>query len=723
MYLPIVATVLGLWSVGGLASDFTINSIELKALPSTKLTNGDTLELKCVVMFAKTTDFVLNSTITFYMDEKVIYTTSSTNDQVSYIIQKARVSNTGNYKCKVSVDSRVKASDDIKIEVTGLSSPLLNVSKDEVSEGDEVTVRCEAPEETGSMVFKFYKISQKGEEEKKKLTDRNHKEVNFLIKEGEEILTFKCKVKLIMKNEMFSESLSKTVTVIAQFSIPRIEVLPSLNFTEGKNMSVKCSVQIGRNRSDDMKLTLQKDGHIIHSSTTNSLSYFQVATVDDRGNYTCKAENTKTSKSHSAKIDIAELFPRPQLTLKRGSDSLYINEQEFITLKCSVAGLTAEASRNLEYKFKVGARTNARKGGNLGLTAMERLSGSYVCEVTISNITKISEPLDIQIYAPVKNPVLTHIMRDNKTVVLGDALELTCKCESGTPPITYTLRRGKEVLEKKVVNDTTEARFRVNSSKSDDLGQYMCEASNRNTEKRGRYSNMVNVTVIIPISSVDLTMIPPNGNVEEGSQLSLICTVKEGTLPITYQFYRKKGSDILLKNETNTNKLHTIYEVKTFSKQEDGAYFCVASNRAHKEVRSSPIEARAVLAKWKKAVIGMFVCLIIVAAIAICVYLHMDKKKKGTNISSEKSRSSKPVTKKNEKPAEEMKSGETHISSVQNEYELHLLKPAEDGTGNTQQNHEVEQTEADGASPDAHPDAAENNVKRVEDAPEANNHT
>lgn len=37
----------------------------------------------------------------------------------------------------------------------------------------------------------------------------------------------------------------------------------------------------------------------------------------------------------------------------------------------------------------------------------------------------------------------------------------------------------------------------------------------------------------------------------------------------------------------------------------------------------------AVLATWKKAVIGTFVLLIILAAIGICAYLHTDKKKKG----------------------------------------------------------------------------------------------
>ncbi|XP_069807842.1 platelet endothelial cell adhesion molecule isoform X2 [Dendropsophus ebraccatus] len=719
MFLPIVVTVLGLWSVGGQASDFTINTIELKVLPSTKLKIGDRLELQCVVQVAKTTDLELNSTFTFYMEDVNVYTNSSTGDKVSYIVPKARGSHTGKYRCDVSVEGRRKRSDEVGIEVTGLSSPLINVSKIQTSEGEDVTVRCEAEEEWTYKVFTFYKINHKGEEKKDKRTVESHGEANFMVREGDEILQFKCEVYLLVTRETSPQSSMRTVTVVAQFSKPRIEVLPSLNFTEGQNMSVRCSVQMAPKHSEDMKLTLQKEGNIIDSSTTSTLSYYRVATVNDMGNYTCKVESIRTSKSSSSTITIIELFSRPKLTLQRGSKNQFIQEEETIVLQCLVEGLAPKDANNLDYKFLGAGRIFTRKGGRFYMTAAERYSGSYVCEVTISNITKQSEPLDVQIYAPVKNPVLTHIMRSNKTVVLGDELELTCKVQSGTPPITYSLLRGNGTLTQTIINEDTEARFVVKSSKSHDLGQYRCQATNRNTKSSDKYSNIVNVTVIIPISNVHLKIIPENGDVEEGAELSLICMVEDGTLPINYLFYRKKGSEILLKNMTDVKKLHADTQVLKFNKQEDGIYFCTATNGARKEVRSNSEEARAVLASWKKGVIGTFVFLIILAAIVICAYLHMDKKKKGKDITPKKNRSSKPVTANNEKPAGEMKDGEGFYGNVKNEDELQILKTGEENPGNNQQNHEEEQTEAD--SPDAPPDASEDNVNRTEDAPEVNN--
>ncbi|XP_056405784.1 platelet endothelial cell adhesion molecule-like isoform X3 [Hyla sarda] len=719
MFLPIVVTLLGLWSVGGKTIDFTINSIKLKVLPSTNLRNGDKVELQCDVMIAKTSELQLNSTITFYMDDTKIFTTnSSTQDQASYTIPKARASHTGIYRCDVSVQNTTQVSEEVEIKVTGLSSPLISVSKNQTSEGDDVTVRCEAPEEWRMMTFTFYKIIQKGkekEEKKSKGSTDNHMEVKFRIKEGEEILQFKCEVQLVVTSETSPPSKMQTVTVVAQFSTPRIEVSPSLNFTEGKNMSVLCSVQEAPKRSEDMKLTLQKDGQIIDSSTTNTLFYSRVATVEDMGNYTCKVESRKTSKSNSAKIVIIELFPRPHLKLQRTSSNQFIHEDESMTLSCLVDGLSQQTANNLEYKFLTTKRKITRRGGRFHMNAMESLSGSYVCQVTIANITKLSEPLDINIYAPVKSPVLTHIMRSNKTVILGDTLELTCRIQSGTPPITYSLLRGNHTLMQKTIHGDKEARFLVNSSKSHDLGQYRCQATNRNTKMSGKYSNIVNVTIIVPISRVNLTIIPDKGEVEEGAELSLICQVEDGTLPINYLFYRKKGEKMTLMNSTRAKTLSAQYQVGKFSKEDDGTYYCMADNGANKEVTSNYRDARAVLATWKKVVIGVFVSVIILAAITICAYLQMDKKKKGKDITPKKSRSSKPVTANNEKPAVEMKAGEAYYGNVKNEDELHILRTGEESPGNTQQNHQEEQTEANGDRADTPPgdhknDAAENNV-------------
>ncbi|XP_075034078.1 platelet endothelial cell adhesion molecule isoform X2 [Mixophyes fleayi] len=702
MYLSIVLLISGLWSIHGQQFDFTINSIELSAIPSTKLTNGQKLELKCLVDFARSTNFELESTISFYKDDILIHNVTTTRQQEIYTIQKARVSNTGLYKCQVSVKGREKKSKELEVKVTKLSPPSIYVSKTEAREGDEVIVKCEALEEEPPMKFSFHKFMQDEieiKETKTKISKFNFAEAKFELKEGENILKFKCDVKLVVIDEETSErSKSKTVTALAPFTTPKIEVLPSLNFTEGINMSVKCSIQ---RLPEEVTITLQKDSHIVNSSTTETLSYFQFATVKDMGNYTCKAEGQRVSKSSSVIIKVAELFPRPRLTMQNYSKNPFINEGDKLSLECSVSDLPPEVSNKLEYYFIVnkGVKRLVKKGEKFNLTAKE--SGVYLCELTISNITKTSDSVQIQVYAPVTKLHLKQIIKDNRMVVPGDTLELSCRSQSGTPPITYSLYRGKKHLQTKFL-EKMEARFLVNVTKPNDSGQYQCQAFNRN-EKSNESSNIVNITVIIPVEDVNLTIIPTNGEVEEGAELTLICNVKNGTLPINFQFYVKKGSEILLHNVTKNDQPHTSFEVPSFSKTGDGAYFCVASNRANKSIKSTFMEVKAILATWKKGIIGSFIFLIIVAAVAIVLYFYLDKKKKGKDIYNDK-RTSKAVNSSTEKSDVEMKTGNLYV-------------------GNNEQNHDGEYTEVDDPSPHVHEDAVESNVNRIEEAPEANNHT
>ncbi|XP_063816859.1 platelet endothelial cell adhesion molecule isoform X2 [Pseudophryne corroboree] len=691
--------------------DFTINNIVLSAIPSTKLTNGEKLQLKCLVSFGWTTHFVLNSTISFHKGDRVIHHVTTQKEQEIYTIQKSRVSHTGHYYCKVSAEGKDKKSDELIVKVTKLSAPSITVSKNETSEGEEVAVTCEALEEEPPMLFSFYKTNQdekkKKDQKTKVSSDKKFANVTFEIKAGENILNFECGVNLVGIDEESPRSKQQTVTVLAPFTTPKIEVFPSNNFTEGKDMLVECSIQ---RRPGEVTLTLQKGNHIVHISKTDKLSYNQFATVNDMGNYTCKAEGRRVSKSSTVLIIITELFPRPSLILNTYSKNMYIEERDQLSLECSVSDLSPEVSNKEESYFIVhkGVKTYVKKGEKLQLTAEEKNSGSYFCELTISNITKTSDPVLIQVYAPVTKPNLKHIIKGNSMVVPGDTLELACQSQYGTPPIKYSLYLGNKLLETKMVDNNMEAKFLVNVTKPNDSGQYRCHAANRN-EKSKEYSNTVNITVIIPVEDVSLTIIPTNGEVEEGAELSLVCIVNNGTLPINFRFYVRKEIDILLHNVTIANQMHTSFQVQSFSHKEEGAYFCIASNRANKGIKSRSMEAKAVLASWKKGIISAVTVLIIVAAVAIVLYLYLDKVKKDKDMSID-NRTAKAINSSNEKSAVEMKTGNLYVGSIQNEDELHILKTAEENLGNNEQNHGEEYTEVDDPTPHPHEDAVETNI-------------
>ncbi|KAM5135272.1 platelet endothelial cell adhesion molecule [Mantella aurantiaca] len=712
MYLPVVLLLAPLMVCGQPVS-FTINSIELRALPSPSLRNGNPLQLKCLVAIAKSGDFELSRRFNFYKDDNLVYNVTTTNDQAIYLIQNASVSRSGLYKCKVIADSKQKTSEDVKVKISGLSAPLISVSKMGVSEGEELTVRCEAPNEEPPMVFSFYKTGEERRDVKVKQSNTNHAESTYEIKEGENILHFECSVKLVIQEEPESpESSRQTVAVVESFQTPVIKVRPSNNFTEGAVMTVTCTVHKSHMISEKVTIILQKDNQILNTSDTGRLTYSQMADVSDTGNYTCKAEGKIASKVTTAIIKVKELFPRPRLILKPTNNKTeYINDGDYVFLECSVSSLSLQETSTQEFHLMVnGQRKYTNKGGIFQRPLRATDSGDYKCGVTIANITKFSEKVEVKVYAAVAKPELRQIINNNKMVVLGDTLILTCKSSSGTPPITYTLYREEKQLGKKEMLDDREAVFMVNTTKLHDLGQYRCHAANRNRNSRA-FSEALNVTVIAPVSEVNFVIVPENGEVEEGAELSLVCSVENGTLPITFYFYVRRGSDLLLllKNVTTTDSKSAQLMLPSFTKQQDGSYFCTAFNNANKSTSSQPMPVKAVLARWKKAVIGGFVIVIMAAAIGIALYLYLDKRKKGKNISRNLSRSSKPVSSSSEKSAADVKNDDSYFGSVQNEEELHILKTAEENIGNNQQNHDVEYTEADGPAPDPHHDSVENN--------------
>lgn len=76
-----------------------------------------------------------------------------------------------------------------------------------------------------------------------------------------------------------------------------------------------------------------------------------------------------------------------------------------------------------------------------------------------------------------------------------------------------------------------------------------------------------------------------SNEVQSGSEMVLRCSVKEGTGPITFRFY-KEGEDRPF-HENILNDTQAFWYKKQASKEQEGQYYCTASNRASL-VRNSP---------------------------------------------------------------------------------------------------------------------------------------
>ncbi|NWX40272.1 PECA1 protein, partial [Steatornis caripensis] len=613
---------------------FTFNTVEIKVQPSVKVKNGAPLSIICHADISKSTNFQLKHNFTIFKDGKLVFMTVSDKGDARYEIPMARSSDTGEYECTVEAGGKTKSSNSLHVWVTGMTKPILTAEKKEVLEGEVVKLRCELPEEVPPLHFLFRKIKMNSTPKEKLVFEpyRNFSVVEFSVEEGDNILQFDCFGRRNVKLEFeSSEHSNKTlVTVREPFIKPTLNAKPSSNITEGDRIQFECSTVVARMR--DIEIILQKNKTILNSIRDEKLlKYSTVATLEDSGEYLCKVEQGRASKTTKLNVVVSELFPKPILSASKNK----LDENKELTLSCSISGFR-KANFSILRKNSNGDiwLKNSR---NLTMRVNVTDTGSYICKAEVKGIVKESKPVRISVYAPVSKPTLS-VVGGLPEVVLGEPLWLICRSVMGTPPITFTFYKGNEV--KKIVINDTYATFLDENIRQNDKSGYKCDARNNHSSGM-KTSNILNITVIVPIRDASLGSIP-YGEVEDGSETAFLCSVKEGSWPILFRIFRKTDHEVLLFEQSEYAD-RVVWHKKTMKRQDTGTYYCIASNRANVDVKSHPITISVILAAWQKGVIAAFVLIPIAGAVTLTLWWFLCKKKKGnecsalaTNLTSEK---------------------------------------------------------------------------------------
>ncbi|NXE75123.1 PECA1 protein, partial [Cochlearius cochlearius] len=604
---------------------FTFNAVEIKVQPSVKVKNGASLSIVCHADISKSTDFQLKRNFTILKNGKLVFTAVSDKGDARYEIATARSSDTGDYECIVEADRKKKSSNALHVWVTGMTKPILTAEKKEVLEGEDVKLRCELPEEVPPLYFFFRKIKLNSTPKEKYVYEphRNFSVVKFSVEEGDNILQFDCfgrrNVKLEYENSEYSNR--TLVTVREPFIKPTLTAKPSSNITEGDRIQFECSTVVAQ--MHDIEIILQKNKTILSSVQDEKLlTYSAVATLEDSGEYLCKVEQGRASKTTKLNVVVSELFPKPILTASMNK----LDENKELTLNCNISGFR-EANFSILRKNSNGD-IRLKSSSNLRVRVKVNDTGSYICRAEVKGIIKESKPVRINVYAPVSKPTLS-VVSGSPEVVLGKPLKLICRSVMGTPPITFTFYKGKAV--KKVVTNDTYAMFLDENVKQNDQRGYKCDAGN-NHSSGVKTSNILNITVIVPIRNASLGSIP-YGEVEDGSETAFLCSVEEGSWPIHFRIFRKTDREVLL-YEKSENADRIIWHKKIMNRQDTGTYYCMASNRANVDVKSRTITISVILAVWQKGLIAAFVLILIAGAVTLALWWFLCKKKKGNECSA-----------------------------------------------------------------------------------------
>lgn len=694
MYLALLVIFLQCSEICTQKRVFTFNAVHIEVQPSAKVKNGAPMSIICHADISKSTDFNLQHNITIFKDGKLVFMSVSGKGDARYEVPMARSSHTGDYQCAVEAGGKIKHSDSLHVWVTGMTKPILIAEKKEVFEGEVVKLRCELPEEVPPLYFVFQKMKVNSTPKQKLQEElyRNFSVVEFPVDEGDDILQFDCFGKRRVRFE-FETSLTSNKTLITvkePFIKPTLHIKPSSNITEGKEIRFECSTVVAKMR--DIEIILLRNKTILSSvRDQTTLKYSAVATLEDSGEYLCKVEEGKASKTTTRNVVVTELFPKPILTASMNE----LDEHKELTLSCSIKDFQ-NASFSILRKHS-SRDILLRNSRNLTMRASVNDTGSYICKAEVNRIVKESKPVTIRVYAPVSMPSIS-VFSGLPEVVLGRPLNLTCCLMMGTPPITFTFYKGNK-NKKKIVTNNTCAAFLDKDIRQNDKGQYKCGAKNHHSSGM-KTSKVLNITVIVPIRNTSLGSVP-YGVVEDGRETTFLCSVEEGSWPIHFRIFRKMDRDILL-FERSEHADRVVWQKKEMSRQDTGTYYCIASNRANVSAKSHPITINVILASWQKGVITAFVLIPIAGVMILAVWWFWCKKKNAKGPSMEMSRSALATNSTSEKLSRQHNDGDYYSGSGYIEDGENHMKSTDENKGPDLESAEVEYTEVEVSTLDPH---------------------
>ncbi|NXL93092.1 MILR1 protein, partial [Alectura lathami] len=170
------------------------------------------------------------------------------------------------------------------------------------------------------------------------------------------------------------------------------------------------------------------------------------------------------------------------------------------------------------------------------------------------------------------NPRLTPVW-GTLEVVMNQNVSLSCHSDSGSPPVTYTLFKQNQMVSTLNRADLSPVLFNLTISSASDVGEYKCKAEDK-ISNGGKYSRSLNFKLKEPVSKPVLSS--PASQAKAGQNVTLSCLSENGSLPITYIFFKEKQT--ISRPVKMWKREAAVIFVLISSSIDLGTYKCRASN-------------------------------------------------------------------------------------------------------------------------------------------------
>ncbi|XP_067878299.1 Fc receptor-like protein 5 isoform X3 [Heterodontus francisci] len=384
---------------------------------------------------------------------------------------------------------------------------------------------------------------------------------------------------------------------------------PGVRFLTGDRITLECDA--GRElRSKKYIWNFDNQGDRVGNKTY----IIAAAEKKDNGTYKCKTKSSTGAQNSPYSNTILVNITDPDKEMKIEAEPKLLWPGQSLLLTCKFSYLL---QGELIYSFyREGSRLTEIRSSNKSVSfKMEHVTlednGRYRCEVRFANYP--SGRVYSSAYTPVmvkESPVRLSV--EPKTQKDGDTITLRCLCTD------FLLHCGEQYVVYR--NNSFLASIsmipgihRIQNATVMDSGWYHCVASSNDEEYTSRVVEII--VKKIPVANTQLHIIPSGGKIRERSNLTLTCSVTEGSTPIQYTWYRG-GTEF--HNETSSSK-EVAYKIYHFNESNEGQYSCSAINNA--EGMDFAICSRAVQLMVEDRVTDslMLICVPIVASVLILV--------------------------------------------------------------------------------------------------------
>ncbi|XP_074080883.1 platelet endothelial cell adhesion molecule isoform X4 [Macrotis lagotis] len=562
----------------------------------------------------------------------------------------------------------------------------------EVENGKNLTLKCLVDIITTSKLWSQHQLLFYKDDILLKNVTSWDKEETFFIQAARiyDRGNYKCKVILNNKEKTTSDySVSVKGVPSPRVTVDKMEVM------EGSMVTVECSVPEEKPpiyfivEKLEMDICKQRKEKMILYKNFVTLEFpieekdrvliFQCQAKISFGNFLEASEFTKSDL-----VTVRETFSTPSFQIIPEGE---ITEGDPLKLKCTIQVThmfleDRELIIQKDREIVAYAKHDTEVTYSPPLAKVEHM-GNYTCKVESSKISKVNS-IFINITELFSKPEL---LTSSSHLDEGGKLDLSCQI-AGSPLANFT-------IQKENITITNSQNF-TKRVWVQDSGVYRCLAAIRNVIKE---SDPVQISVFVPVVRVNLSILF-HTEVETGKEIMLFCKTDEASWPIHYKLYRHNA--VVPFFEKTLNDTQGLFHTFQASKDDEGQYYCTASNRANvpNSPKSNILTIKVTLAPWMKGLIAMVIIGAIIIALVLMARWYFLKKAKAKQMPVEMSRPEPLLNSNTEKMQSDSNMEANSHSGYNDDIGNHTMKPTTEHKEPDHLNMDVEYTEVEVLTPD-----------------------